>query len=126
MASKSLYLKYLQIISRWPIDASKEKRDISLHIRSRIGVLFPKGELSQLSTEQLSRANAEIEALERIINNISKNQYITFSDKYVSATGIGKENLNKVSSTKFIDEFNQFQELGVFKRWIIQTLSKFN
>lgn len=113
-SARSLYKRYLEVITRWPLELSKEGRDLSVHIRARIGVLFPKGELTQVeaNSDQLSSLTSEIEHLERLTGNVNKKLYSSVADSYVPATGLTLEHLNRATSTEFIEASNYLYEIG--------------
>ena len=102
----------MQIISRWPIDASKEGRDLSVNIRGRIGLLFPKGEFSNLQNTQVPAIEREIESLERIINNTHKKKFSRNAEGYSTASGLPIEALRQATSTEFLKALAQLHELS--------------
>ena len=117
MASgRSLYQRYLQVITRWPLDPTKEGRDLSARIRARVGVLFPKGELTQVPNDQLTSVATEVEALERITTSVNQKRYSNASDGYTAASGLTVEHLHRATSTDFIEDLNYAHDLGRWNR----------
>lgn len=111
-SARSLYKRYLEVITRWPLDPTKEGRDVSAHIRARVGVFFPKGELTQVEGEQLSSLTSEVEALERITSNVNQKLYSKVSDGYTPASGLTLEHLHRSTSTEFIENVNYLYDIG--------------
>lgn len=125
-SARSLYQRYLQVITRWPLDPTKEGRDLSVCVRSRVGVLFPKGELTQLETAQLTSLTKEIEALERIASNANKKRYSNTPDGYTAASGLPVEVLHRATSSNFLKDLNYLDELGWMKRTKYRIMAMFN
>lgn len=107
MASSTLYRRYLQVISRWPLDPNKQGRDLGVYIRSRIGIVFPQGEFSKIDDARVEVLKKEIEALEKITSNANKNLYSNIENSSPS-TGIPLEVLSRATSSEVMDNLNSF------------------
>ena len=101
-SARNLYHRYLSVITAWPVESSKVGRDLGVRIRSRVGVIFPKGEFTQ-ADDQLPSLTAEIEALERITSNANQKRFSNASDGYTAASGLTVEHLHRATSTEFIE-----------------------
>lgn len=125
MASKSLYQRYLKIISKWPLDKSKEGRDLATHIRSRMTKHFAQGEQTVIESSRLASLESEVVSLEKLVNNVHCKQNPPASPGYTGATGIPLNLLHRATSTQFIADLNSLYEAGPVNRLKFQLLSMF-
>ena len=117
MASgRALYQRYLQVIARWPLDPSKEGRDLATRIRARAQVLFPQGELTTIDGEQAQQLSKEIAALERITSNANQKLVGNSMSEHSTATGLSIEALHRATSTQFLNDLNNHYESGWMNR----------
>lgn len=123
--ARSLYQRYVQVISRWPLDTAKEGRDLGTRIRARLSLHFPKGELTQLATDQQSLLEKEIESLERIVGNVHRKAHQPIKE-LTPASGLTYEALKTTSSTHFINSLNSLYDAGWWSRTKFRLYSMFN
>lgn len=105
----------MQVISRWPLDPTKEGRDLAVYIRARVAGHFPSGELSELDPSKVSSLEKEIQALERLVNNTNKYRYANL-DNTSTASGLTVETLSRATSSQMFNELDQFHETGLLTR----------
>ena len=101
MGSRS-YRRLLTILEKWPVDAEKAGgRDLGEHIRSQVPRYFPTGDaLSPDAPRDAAECDADLKALEDIVNNKAKNLYAREpSQASVGSLTLGVEELKKVTST---------------------------
>jgi len=108
----SLYRRYLLVCSQWSIDTTKSGRDFALYIRNKIPKIFPNGDLTELSFENIKKYDKEIESLERLNRNI----YFNKGFVETSASGLTATECNQVISTQSLQEFERLRDSGILER----------
>jgi hypothetical protein len=108
----SLYRRYLLVCSQWSIDTTKSGRDFGSYLRNQIPKVFPNGELTDFSFDDIKKYEKQIESLERI------NQNIHFKHGFVesSASGLTADQCKQIISTQSLQEFNRLSDLGILDR----------
>ncbi len=108
----SLYRRYLLVCSQWSIDKTKSGRDFALYLRNQIPKVFPNGELTDFSFDDIKKHEKQIESLERI------NQNVHFKHGFVksSASGLTADECKQIISTQSLQEFERLRHLGILDR----------
>lgn len=122
--ARSLYQRYLHVITRWPLDSAKEGRDLGTRIRARLSTHFPKGELTQLAADQQATLEKEINSLERIAGNFHQQAHKPIQP-LPPASGLAYEVLKTASSTHFIESLNSLHDAGWWGRTKFRVYSMF-
>lgn len=101
MASRS-YRRLLTVLEKWPVDAEKTGgRDLGEHIRAQVPRFFPSSDaLSPEASRDAAECDADLKALEDIVNNKAKNLYVRDpSQANVGSLRLSLEDLRQVTST---------------------------
>ena len=101
MASRS-YRRLLTVLEKWPVDAEKAGgRDLGEHIRIQVPRYFPSGDaLSPDSPRDAAECEADLKALEDIVNDKAKNLYARDpSQASVGSLKLPIEDVRQVTST---------------------------
>lgn len=102
------YQKLMKLLERWPVDKTKGGRDFGVHLRKQLqGIINP----SAVTTNISDKLTHQINALERISNNVHGNKYKRSLSS--TATGLTAEQCNQVLSSEFLQYLNE--EQGLFK-----------
>lgn len=102
MGSRS-YRRLLTILEKWPVDAEKSGgRDLGQHIRAQVPRFFPTGDaLSPDSPRDSVECDADLRALEDIVNNKAKNLYARDpSQASIGSLRLSEDELRRVTSTE--------------------------
>ena len=102
MGSRS-YRRLLTILEKWPVDVEKSGgRDLGQHIRAQVPRYFPSGDaLSPDSPRGPAECDADLRALEDIVNNKAKNLYARDpAQAMVGALKLSEEEIRRVTSTE--------------------------
>ncbi|RZF40159.1 hypothetical protein LSTR_LSTR010111 [Laodelphax striatellus] len=98
------YKNFLRLLEKWPIDATKKKRDIGIHIREQLKLHFTaSGELNPTISQE--KCDRRFVSLKRLVDNHHKNVYRRSATS--SATGLTAEQCNSVLSDEFLDHLAQ-------------------
>ncbi len=108
----SLYRRYLLVCSQWSIDTTKSGRDFASYLRNQIPKVFPNGELTDFSFDDIKKYEKQIQSLERI------NQNIHFKHGFVksSASGLTAHECKQIISTQSLQEFQRLKDFGILDR----------
>ncbi|XP_030037660.1 probable methyltransferase-like protein 15 homolog [Manduca sexta] len=104
------YKKFIKLIAKWPLDASKGDRDLGKVIRDKVKLAFETSEKQNLDSEF---CKSQYNSLNKLADNYYKNKYKR--TKQSSATGLNSEECNLILSNevlKFLKEENK----GYFRR----------
>ncbi|XP_037952266.1 ubiquinol-cytochrome-c reductase complex assembly factor 2 isoform X3 [Teleopsis dalmanni] len=99
------YQRFLKLLEKWPTDKTKVGRDLGEQIRKQVKKLTNPAGLTNEANEQLGK---QIDALERISNNVYANKYKRIHTS--TATGMTAEQCNQVLSSEFLQYLNDESE----------------
>ncbi|BES96497.1 Mitochondrial nucleoid factor 1 [Nesidiocoris tenuis] len=93
-----IYRSYLELLKKWPVDATKKDRDFAQYLRERIKRTFRTPELPGDEDE------AECWKTYEALNRIADNQHLVKYKRYntSSATGLTAEQCRSILSEEFI------------------------
>ena len=112
--SAARYRNFMKLIESWPIDASKEGRDVAVVIRQRVVNAFSRGESSQI--QDTVKCDSDYESLLKLVNNHYKNVYADSSqERTTGASGMSYEECHKILSNESLDELAEADK-GIFTK----------
>lgn len=133
----NLYRRVLRILEKWPVDESKHGRDLGTHIRAQVTTFFPQGDLLSASAPRSpAQCQADLAALEDIVNNKAKHLYVRAESQTVGALGLTIEEVKTATSTEGLIEMGGLEGheegaqtalsrvTGIFKRRKEETLAQ--
>jgi len=97
------YQRFLKVIEKWPAEKSKIGRDLGEQIR-KLAKHFATPSTNNTSNEANEKFNLQIDALERLSNNIYGKKYPRVRTS--TATGLTAEQCNQVLSSEFLQYLN--------------------
>lgn len=111
MAARS-YRRFIGVLEKWPVDELKTGRDLGAHLRAMTAVFFPgKAELSQEAPRSETECDADLKALEDIVNDKAKNLYARDEKRAkVSSSKHPLKNLKEFTSTDILRELGTLPE----------------
>ncbi|KAG5671853.1 hypothetical protein PVAND_002026 [Polypedilum vanderplanki] len=94
------YKRFLAILEKWPVDKTKQGRDLGQFLREKL-----IQDYNITSTSKLPKnAEKQLESLENIVKNIHHDKYLR---KYNStSTGLTGEQCRQVLSSEFLEYIN--------------------
>lgn len=110
----SLYRRYILVCSQWSVDTTKSGRDFAVYIRKKIPELFPNGELSHISVNDIKNYEKQIESLERINKNVYFDAFKSF--RVSSASGADAVECKQIISTESMKQINDLIDSGILER----------
>lgn len=109
----SHYKNFLRLLESWPVDKSKQNRDLGQYIRDQVKKNFGSGAITTNINEK--ECEETYNCLKRISDNHYSNLYKRRSE--TSATGLTAEQCNAILSTEFLNYINK-RERNLFRRMI--------
>ncbi|XP_033114314.1 ubiquinol-cytochrome-c reductase complex assembly factor 2-like [Anneissia japonica] len=97
------YRSFLRLCQNWPLDPTKEGRDIAVHIRRKVAEGFRHGENTKVDEVECQRVYT---ALEKLSTNYYKNKYPTVKN-VTGALGVDVEDCKLAMSTDSIRELDE-------------------
>ncbi|XP_053613236.1 probable methyltransferase-like protein 15 homolog [Plodia interpunctella] len=92
------YKKFVKLIAKWPLDASKGERDLGKVIRDKVKLAFESSEQQNLDSEYCTR---QYNSLNKLADNHYRNKYKR--TKTSTATGLNTEECNLILSNEVLD-----------------------
>ena len=114
MGSRS-YRRLLTVLEKWPVDVEKSGgRDLGQHIRDQVPRFFPTGDtLSPDSPRSAVECDADLKALEDIVNNKAKNLYARDPvQAKIGCLKLSEEDLRRVTSTEGLKALGGLEDGG--------------
>lgn len=93
-----IYRSYLELLKKWPVDATKKERDFAGYLRERVKRTFRTPELPSDQDER--ECWRTYESLNRIADNHHYQKYQRYTSS--SATGLTAEQCKTILSEEFI------------------------
>ncbi|XP_041969609.1 probable methyltransferase-like protein 15 homolog [Aricia agestis] len=94
----SQYKKFMKLIAKWPVDASKGERDLGKFIRDKVKVAFEASNKDNLDSELCTR---QYNSLNKLADNFYHNKYKR--TKFSTATGLSIEECNVILSNEVLE-----------------------
>ena len=107
------YKKFLQICQMWPLDPSKQGRDIGVQLRQQVGEAFRLGEASQIADS--AKCDAYYEALRRIVTNHHGNKF--HRARVTGAMGFPADKISQIMSTNMLALANERRPGMIKQAW---------
>lgn len=111
MAARS-YRRFIGVLEKWPVDELKTGRDLGAHLRAMTAVFFPgNAELAQEAPRSAAECDADLRALEDIVNDKAKNLYVR-DEKSAKVSSVNQplKNLREFTSTETLRELGTLAE----------------
>ncbi|XP_060650358.1 ubiquinol-cytochrome-c reductase complex assembly factor 2 [Drosophila nasuta] len=96
------YQRFLKVLEKWPAEKTKIGRDLGEQIRKKVTKLT--GSEASLSSEASADLTRQIDALERLSNNVYAKKYPRQYDS--TATGLTAAQCSQVLSSEFLQYLN--------------------
>lgn len=109
------YKNFLRLLEKWPLDSTKQKRDIGVHIREQIKLQFGAGGLRKPVDQE--NCDKQFYSLKKIVDNHYKTLYHRSSAS--SATGLNVEQCKQVLSDEYLEYLEDQRDkiiLNVFNK----------
>lgn len=111
--SAARYRNFFKLCETWPIDPSKQGRDLAVIVRQRVAEAFKMGENTQIA--DAAKCDKDYESLHRLSTDFYKNKYSGSTTKRtVGATGLSHEECRSIMASETLDELKQTEEVGLF------------
>lgn len=108
--SAARYRKFLKLCEEWPIDTSKQGRDLAVAIRQTVADAFRKGENTPIADP--AKCDRDYESLQKLNTNYYRNKYTSSSSRRtLGATGLSLDECRTVMSTESLEEL-KYEDLG--------------
>lgn len=106
-----LYRNYLALLDKWPIDTTKQSRDLGQFIRDRLKESFKAGDLLKKEDEEKCTTTY------KCLNRIADNYYCRLYERsYISsATGLTEEQCKIIISDDFLELLNSKERSFISK-----------
>ncbi|XP_034488704.1 ubiquinol-cytochrome-c reductase complex assembly factor 2 isoform X2 [Drosophila innubila] len=95
------YQRFLKVLEKWPAEKTKVGRDLGEQIRKKVTKLTGSASLSNEASADLTK---QIDALERLSNNVYAKKYQRQYDS--TATGLTAAQCSQVLSSEFLQYLN--------------------
>ncbi|RLV96953.1 hypothetical protein DV515_00012316 [Chloebia gouldiae] len=107
----SRYRRFLRLCEEWPVEETKQQRDLGSFLRQRVAQAFREGENTPISDPEA--CDQMYESLVRIHTNFYKNKYPRLKD--TTFTGVTVENCRTVLATDILKQMED-RKKGTWKR----------
>ncbi|CAG9808442.1 unnamed protein product [Chironomus riparius] len=96
------YKRFLAILEKWPVDKSKNNRDLGYFLREKFTTQFSGAQI--VSTKDQKHIEKQFEALDNLVKNVHHEKY---PRKFTStSTGLTGEQCKQVLSSEFLEYIN--------------------
>ncbi|BFZ17032.1 hypothetical protein BsWGS_20071 [Bradybaena similaris] len=113
------YRNFLRLLEQWPVDKSREKRDLGAFVRRRVVEGFSHGEATTINAAECDKVYA---SLHRISTDVHSRAWARSSQ--TSASGAEPEILHTTLSDSGLRDLAKEYEGGVFSRLKQQILNR--
>ncbi|XP_015506298.1 ubiquinol-cytochrome-c reductase complex assembly factor 2 [Parus major] len=107
----SRYRRFLRLCEEWPVEDSKQQRDLGSVLRQRVAQAFREGENTPISDPEA--CDQMYESLVRIHTNFYKNKYPRLKD--TTFTGVTVEDCRMILATDILKQMEDIKK-GTWKR----------
>ncbi|GAU87844.1 hypothetical protein RvY_00640 [Ramazzottius varieornatus] len=105
------YKQYLQMLQKWPLDPSKQGRDLGKHLRVKVSEAFKMGDATRIADP--AKCDADLAALNRIADNYYGKKF--HRGRTTGAMGYNADKCSAIVSTHMLIAINEKQP-GWFSR----------
>ncbi|NXQ64389.1 UQCC2 factor, partial [Anthoscopus minutus] len=106
----SRYRRFLRLCEEWPVEDSKQQRDLGSFLRQRVAQAFREGENTPISDPEA--CDQMYESLVRIHTNFYKNKYPRLKD--TTFTGVTVEDCRSILATDILKQMEDMKK-GTWK-----------
>ncbi|NXI09500.1 UQCC2 factor, partial [Irena cyanogastra] len=107
----SRYRRFLRLCEEWPVEETKQQRDLGSFLRQRVAQAFREGENTPISDPEA--CDQMYESLVRIHTNFYKNKYPRLKD--TTFTGVTVEDCRTILATDILKQMEDMKK-GTWKR----------
>ncbi|KAK7501103.1 hypothetical protein BaRGS_00007588 [Batillaria attramentaria] len=108
--SAARYRKFFRLCEEWPVDSSKQGRDLAVIIRRKVAEAFKMGENTQIADP--AKCDSSYESLQKLNTDFYRNKYSSMSaERSVGASGLTYEQCRAVMASESLEELKN-EELG--------------
>ncbi|NWT73835.1 UQCC2 factor, partial [Prunella himalayana] len=107
----SRYRRFLRLCEEWPVEETKQQRDLGSFLRQRVAQAFREGENTPISDP--AACDQMYESLVRIHTNFYKNKYPRLKD--TTFTGVTVEDCRTILATDILRQMEDMKK-GTWKR----------
>ncbi|NWW00337.1 UQCC2 factor, partial [Machaerirhynchus nigripectus] len=107
----SRYRRFLRLCEEWPVEDTKQQRDLGSLLRQRVAQAFREGENTPISDPEA--CDQMYESLVRIHTNFYKNKYPRLKD--TTFTGVTVEDCRMILATDILKQMEDMKK-GTWKR----------
>ncbi|NXH63831.1 UQCC2 factor, partial [Rhabdornis inornatus] len=107
----SRYRRFLRLCEEWPVENSKQQRDLGSVLRQRVAQAFREGENTPISDPEA--CDQMYESLVRIHTNFYKNKYPRLKD--TTFTGVTVDDCRRILATDILKQMEDMKK-GTWKR----------
>ncbi|NWV40522.1 UQCC2 factor, partial [Grantiella picta] len=107
----SRYRRFLRLCEEWPVEQSRQQRDLGSVLRQRVAQAFREGENTPISDPEA--CDQMYESLVRIHTNFYKNKYPRLKD--TTFTGVTVEDCRTILATDILKQMEDMKK-GTWKR----------
>ncbi|NXB31558.1 UQCC2 factor, partial [Eulacestoma nigropectus] len=106
----SRYRRFLRLCEEWPVEGTKQQRDLGAFLRQRVAQAFREGENTPISDPKA--CDQMYESLVRIHTNFYKNKYPRLKD--TTFTGVTVEDCRMILATDILKQMEDMKK-GTWK-----------
>lgn len=108
--SAARYRKFFRLCEEWPLDHTKQGRDLAVFLRSKIAEAFKMGENAQIA--DTAKCDSAYESLQKLNTNFYRNKFASLTtEKTVGASGLSFQECKIVMATESLNELKS-EETG--------------